>query len=63
MEYLSQWRFLKSHTMLKYSNDSLDRIAGRIGCSSAQTLGNAFKRHYGYTPASLRQKVARTQLT
>jgi len=62
MEYLSQWRLLKSHTMLKYSNESLDRIAGRIGYSSAQTLGNAFKRHYGYTPASLRQKTSKTQM-
>ena len=54
MEYLSQWRLLKSHTMLKYSNESVDRIAERVGYSSAQTLGNAFKRYYGYTPALLR---------
>ena len=55
IEYLTQWRLLKTHNMLKYSTQALEHIAERVGFASGQTLTKAFKRHYGYTPMSLRR--------
>ena len=55
MEYLTRWRLLKAHQLAKYSADSIDRIAGQVGFSSAQTLTRAFKRSFGVTPSSLRR--------
>jgi AraC-like DNA-binding protein len=56
IEYLIQWRLLKAHTLVKHSTESLERIAERVGFASAQTLTKAFKRQFGYSPASLRKK-------
>ena len=55
MEYLTRWRLLKAHQLARYSADSVDRIAGQVGFSSAQTLTRAFKRFFGITPSSLRR--------
>jgi AraC-like DNA-binding protein len=55
IEYLTHWRLLKAHDLVKYSNDSLERVAERVGFASAQTLARSFKRHFGYTPSSLRR--------
>ncbi len=55
IEYLTRWRLLKAQQLVRHSDDSMDRIAGRVGFSSAQTLTKAFKRHFGVTPSSLRR--------
>lgn len=54
IEYLTHWRLLKAHQLARYSADSIDQIASRVGFSSAQTLTRAFKRFFGVTPSSLR---------
>lgn len=53
IKYLVQWRLLKAHNLLKYSNQPLEVIAEQTGFASGQTLTKAFKRQYGYTPMSL----------
>ncbi|MFC1749740.1 cupin domain-containing protein [Pseudomonadota bacterium] len=60
IEYLTQWRLLKAHNLLKYSTLSLDRIAERVGFATKQTLTKAFKRQFGYTPVSLRHMHSAT---
>lgn len=56
MAYITNWRMIKAHNMLKYSNETLDHIAETVGFSSARTLNKAFHRHYGHTPKKLRRK-------
>ncbi|MCW8930481.1 MAG: AraC family transcriptional regulator, partial [Gammaproteobacteria bacterium] len=58
IEYLTQWRLLKAHNMLKYSTDSLNDISEQVGFASRESLTKAFKRQYGYTPMSLRKKIS-----
>lgn len=55
MEYLARWRLSKAHRSVKYTADSIERIAEEVGFSSAQTLTRAFRRHFGVTPSSLRR--------
>jgi len=57
IEYLTRWRLLKAHQLARYSADSIDQIASRVGFSSAQTLTRAFKRFFGITPSSLRRRA------
>ena len=54
IEYLTQWRLLKAHNMLKHSTRPIENIAEEVGFATKQTLTKSFKRHYGYTPGSLR---------
>jgi len=56
MTYVSHWRMIKSHHLLKYSSYSVEHIAELVGFSTARTLNKAFQRHYGYTPSELRKK-------
>ena len=55
IEYLTRWRLLKAHRLASNSDDSIGRIASRVGFSSDQTLTRAFKRQFGITPSSLRR--------
>lgn len=55
IEYLTQWRLLRAHDLVKHSDASLERIAEQVGFASAQTLARSFKRRFGYTPSMLRQ--------
>jgi AraC-like DNA-binding protein len=54
IEYLTQWRLLRAHDLVKYSNIPLEHIAEQVGFASAQTLARSFKRRFGYTPSALR---------
>ncbi len=56
MVYLSNWRMMKAHHLLKHSRYSVEQIADTVGFSTARTLNKAFLRHYGYTPSKLRRK-------
>lgn len=55
IEYLTQWRLLKAHNMLKHSTLPIENIAEEVGFATKETLTKAFKRRYGHTPGSLRQ--------
>jgi len=54
IEYLTRWRLLKAHQLTKHSAHSIERVADLVGFSNSQTLGRAFKRHFGYPPSRLR---------
>lgn len=56
MTYISNWRLAKAYQLLRHSSLSLEGIADAIGFSDARTFRNAFKRHYGYTPSTLRKR-------
>ncbi|MEH6570197.1 MAG: AraC family transcriptional regulator [Halioglobus sp.] len=54
--YLNRWRIAKAYQLVKYSSQSLDRVADSIGFSDARTLRIAFQRQYGITPSELRRE-------
>ena len=55
MAYIADWRIMKAHSLVKYSALPFDRIADATGFASARTLGRAFQRQYGCTPAQARR--------
>ena len=56
ISYISNWRIMKAHHLLKYSSRSIEQIAETVGFSTARTLNKAFLRHYSYTPSELRKR-------
>jgi len=56
MSYLSDWRMMRAHHLLKYSSRSIEYIAETVGFATARTLNKAFLRYYKYTPSELRRK-------
>ena len=56
MAYISNWRMMRAHHLLKYTSSSVEQIAETVGFSTARTLNKAFLRHYNYTPGELRRK-------
>jgi AraC-like DNA-binding protein len=56
LQYISNWRMMKTHHMARYSTQSFDEIADQVGFSGARALSRAFQRKYGYTPSQLRKK-------
>jgi AraC-like DNA-binding protein len=60
--YLTRWRIAKAYQLVKYSNQSLDRVADSIGFSDARTLRTAFQRQYAITPSELRRTLGNTSL-
>jgi AraC-like DNA-binding protein len=56
LQYISNWRMMKTHHLAKYSTLSFDEIADQVGFSGARALSRAFLRKYGYTPSQLRKK-------
>ncbi len=54
MVYIQNWRMMKSYSLIRHSNSSLDTIAESVGFSSARTLTRAFQRHYGFSPKEAR---------
>lgn len=55
MAYISDWRIMKAHSLVKHSNTPFERIADATGFASARTLSRAFQRRYGCTPNELRR--------
>ena len=56
MSYLSDWRMMKAHHLLKYSSRSIEQVAEVVGFLSARTLNKAFLRYYSYTPSEFRKQ-------
>ncbi|WP_394212068.1 cupin domain-containing protein [Enterovibrio calviensis] len=54
--YLNHWRRLKAYNAIRYTNDSMDKIALSFGFTSGRTLSRALVRELGMTPAEIRQK-------
>jgi AraC-like DNA-binding protein len=55
--YVTNWRIEKARSLISYSTRSLDNIADVTGFASARTLGRAYLRRYGCTPAKTRQSI------
>lgn len=55
MKYVSNWRMIKTHQLVKYTATRFDIIADMVGFSSTQSLNKAFKRYYNYSLSDLRQ--------
>lgn len=51
MEYLLAWRMAVAKDLLRRSDFGLDKIAERVGYSSASTFSTAFSRHVGQAPS------------
>ncbi|MGI9248615.1 MAG: AraC family transcriptional regulator [Woeseiaceae bacterium] len=56
MAYITDWRLMKAHSLIKHSVTSFEHIADATGFASARTLSRAFQRHYGCTPNELRRR-------
>jgi AraC-like DNA-binding protein len=56
MTYLSKWRMIKAHKLLRHSSKTIDQISELVGFTSARTLSKAFMNHYGLTPSQFRRK-------
>lgn len=61
MTYLTNWRMIKAHNLIKHTETDLEHIAEIVGFGSARTLNKAFQRHYNYTPNKLRKSSKVTQ--
>ena len=55
MAYVTDWRIMKAHNLIKYSVTPFEQIADATGFASARTLSRSFQRHYGCTPTELRR--------
>jgi AraC-like DNA-binding protein len=60
MRYLAQQRFQVAAQQLKESNDSIARIAFKVGYESEAAFNRAFKREFGVPPMSWRKRNAET---
>lgn len=56
MTYITNWRIMKAHNLIKFSNATLEQIAETVGFASSRTLNKAYHRHFGYTPNEIRKK-------
>jgi AraC-like DNA-binding protein len=59
MAYLTQWRLMKAHSLVKYSPKTMEQISQSIGFSSSRTFSKAFVRAYGYSPSELRRRASK----
>ncbi len=55
MQYLTRWRLALAARALREGNDSILRIAGRVGYESEAAFNRAFKREFGMPPATWRR--------
>ncbi|MGF1705517.1 cupin domain-containing protein [Enterovibrio baiacu] len=54
--YLNHWRRLKAYQALRYTDESVDKIAVSLGFTSGQTLSRAMIREMGISPGELRKQ-------
>lgn len=57
-EYIANWRMMKARNYIQHSALSSEDIADRLGFASARTLGKAFQRCFGSTPAQFRKQAS-----
>ena len=55
MQYLTGWRMALASQALSTSNDSVARVAERVGYESEAAFNRAFKREFGAPPAAWRR--------
>ncbi len=54
--YLNHWRRLKAYQAIRYTDESIDKIAISLGFTSGQTLSRAMIREMGVSPGELRKQ-------
>ncbi|WP_283131666.1 helix-turn-helix transcriptional regulator [Enterovibrio norvegicus] len=54
--YLNHWRRLKAYQALRYTDESVNKIAVSLGFTSGQTLSRAMIREMGISPGELRKQ-------
>ena len=57
MEYLAAWRMALAKDMLLREDIGLDRVAERVGYSTASAFSTAFRRHVGQSPGRYAKKA------
>jgi AraC-like DNA-binding protein len=57
LAYVKSWRMMRGHHLTKFTNQSLEQIAEKVGFSTARTFIKAFKAYYDFTPSELRKKI------
>lgn len=60
LRYLTRWRLALAARQLRETQESLGRIAERVGYDSEAAFNRAFKREFGAPPASWRRTMRRT---
>ena len=55
-KYLLHYRLEKGTILLRHSNKSISEIAGSCGFEYHHSFSRAFKRHYGISPKTLRER-------
>lgn len=58
MEYLAAWRMALAKDMLLREDIPLERVAERVGYSTASAFSTAFRRHVGQSPGRYARKTA-----
>ncbi|MDT8895221.1 AraC family transcriptional regulator [Halomonas sp. I1] len=57
--YLTQIRLGRAHSLLEKTDEKVMMIALECGYTQHSQFTQAFKRHYGYPPATLRKRLGR----
>lgn len=57
MQYLTEWRMAEAQRLLRDPNQSVARIAERMGYQTEAAFRRAFKRVQGYAPGKVRQEA------
>ena len=55
MAYIRNWKMIKAKSWVCYSNMTLEKIADKVGFSSAGAMTKAFVRHHQQTPGQIRR--------
>jgi AraC-like DNA-binding protein len=56
--YLSRWRLETAAGLLQDTGSGLAEIAGRVGYESQAAFSKAFRRRFGFPPATYRRRAA-----
>lgn len=56
MTYLTQWRLASGADLLDRTDATLASVARQVGYSSPFSFSTAFKKHYGLSPRSFRER-------
>jgi len=59
LQYLVRWRIARAAELLRDTEDSLARIAARVGYQGVPSFSKAFKRWRGVSPGVFRRRQTR----
>lgn len=59
MAYVTRWRMVRACRLLENTNDTIDRVAAKVGYAAASSFSRAFKASVGVSPVEWRQTVVK----